>query len=72
MLWMKYIKDGFTEELAEKLGCKVYKEGVGLFVWNYEVTSAEVFIIESCMKINFITGTIFGNGEGTFGFTFVC
>jgi hypothetical protein len=29
---MKYIKDGFTEELAEKLGCKVYKEGVGLFV----------------------------------------
>jgi aspartate/methionine/tyrosine aminotransferase len=22
-----------TEQLAEKLGCKVYKEGVGLFVW---------------------------------------
>jgi DNA-binding transcriptional MocR family regulator len=22
-----------TEQLAEKLGCQVYKEGVGLFVW---------------------------------------
>jgi aspartate/methionine/tyrosine aminotransferase len=22
-----------TEQLAEKLGCKVHKEGVGLFVW---------------------------------------
>jgi hypothetical protein len=26
MLWMKSIKKA-TEELAEKLGCKVYKEG---------------------------------------------
>jgi hypothetical protein len=33
---MKYIKKRriVTEELAEKLGCKVYKEGVGLFVWD--------------------------------------
>jgi histidinol-phosphate/aromatic aminotransferase/cobyric acid decarboxylase-like protein len=23
----------FDEQLAEKLGCKVHKEGVGLFVW---------------------------------------
>ncbi|MBB1194514.1 aminotransferase [Flavobacterium sp. SOK18b] len=59
-----------TEELAEKLGCKVYKEGVGLFVWAKlpeGVTSAEVFIDRILHeKSIFITpGTIFGsNGEG--------
>ena len=59
-----------TEELAEKLGCKVYKEGVGLFVWAKlpdGVTSAEVFIDKILHeKSIFITpGTIFGsNGEG--------
>ena len=33
-----------TEQLAEKLGCEVYKEGVGLFVWAKlpeGITSAE-------------------------------
>jgi LL-diaminopimelate aminotransferase len=38
-----------TEQLAEKLGCKVYKEGVGLFVWAKlpaGSTSAEEFINE--------------------------
>nr|WP_314838353.1 aminotransferase class I/II-fold pyridoxal phosphate-dependent enzyme [uncultured Flavobacterium sp.] len=59
-----------TEELAEKLGCKVYKEGVGLFVWAKlpdGVTSAEAFIDRILHeKSIFITpGTIFGsNGEG--------
>ena len=36
-----------TEKLAEKLGCEVYKEGVGLFVWAKlpaGVDSAEDFI----------------------------
>ncbi|MFV8352347.1 aminotransferase class I/II-fold pyridoxal phosphate-dependent enzyme [Flavobacterium sp. XS2P14] len=59
-----------TEQLAEKLGCQVYKEGVGLFVWAKlpdGVTSAEVFIDRILHeKSIFITpGTIFGsNGEG--------
>ncbi len=59
-----------TEKLAEKLGCKVYKEGVGLFVWAKlpdGITSAEKFIDEILYdKSIFITpGTIFGsNGEG--------
>ena len=59
-----------TEELAEKLGCEVYKEGVGLFVWAKlpaGITSAEDFIDKILYeKYIFITpGTIFGsNGEG--------
>ena len=59
-----------TEQLAEKLGCKVYKEGVGLFVWAKlpdGITSAEQFIDGILYdKSIFITpGTIFGsNGEG--------
>ena len=59
-----------TEQLAEKLGCKVYKEGVGLFVWAKlpeGITSSEKFIDEILYnKSIFITpGTIFGsNGEG--------
>jgi aspartate/methionine/tyrosine aminotransferase len=59
-----------TEKLAEKLGCKVYKEGVGLFVWAKlpeGITSAEKFIDEILYEKHiFITpGTIFGsNGEG--------
>ena len=59
-----------TEALAEKLGCEVYKEGVGLFVWAklpVGITSAEDFIDKILYeKYIFITpGTIFGsNGEG--------
>lgn len=59
-----------TEQLAEKLNCKVYKEGVGLFVWAKlpeGIASAEKFIDEILhTKYIFITpGTIFGsNGEG--------
>ncbi|NGY38577.1 aminotransferase class I/II-fold pyridoxal phosphate-dependent enzyme [Flavobacterium sp. XN-5] len=59
-----------TEKLAEKLGCKVYKEGVGLFVWAKlpeGITSAEKFIDQILHeKYIFIApGTIFGsNGEG--------
>ena len=59
-----------TEKLAEKLGCEVYKEGVGLFVWAKlpnGITSAEKFIDRILYeKSIFITpGTIFGtNGEG--------
>lgn len=59
-----------TEQLAEKLHCKVYKEGVGLFVWAKlpeGVTSAEAFIDKILYEKHiFITpGTIFGsNGEG--------
>ncbi|MCL6462191.1 MAG: aminotransferase class I/II-fold pyridoxal phosphate-dependent enzyme [Flavobacterium micromati] len=59
-----------TELLAEKLGCEVHKEGVGLFVWAKlpdGITSAEKFINEILYeKSIFITpGTIFGsNGEG--------
>ena len=59
-----------TEQLAEKLGCAVYKEGVGLFVWAKlpaGIASAEAFINDILyQKHLFITpGTIFGsNGEG--------
>ena len=59
-----------TEQLAEKLNCKVYKEGVGLFVWAKlpdGIASAEEFIDKILYeKYIFITpGTIFGsNGEG--------
>jgi aspartate/methionine/tyrosine aminotransferase len=59
-----------TEYLAEKLGCEVYKEGVGLFVWAKlpaGITSSEDFIDKILYeKSIFITpGTIFGsNGEG--------
>jgi LL-diaminopimelate aminotransferase len=59
-----------TCQLAEKLGCTVYKEGVGLFVWAKlpeGITSAEAFIDEILYEKHiFITpGTIFGsNGEG--------
>ncbi|MBC5840993.1 aminotransferase class I/II-fold pyridoxal phosphate-dependent enzyme [Flavobacterium sp. F-380] len=61
---------GLTEQLAEKLGCQVYKEGVGLFVWAKlpeGIASAEAFINDILyQKHLFITpGTIFGsNGEG--------
>ena len=64
-----------TEQLAEKLGCKVYKEGVGLFVWAKlpdGITSAEKFIDEILYdKSIFITpGTIFGsNGNGYIRFS---
>ncbi|MCW2118607.1 pyridoxal phosphate-dependent aminotransferase [Flavobacterium sp. 7A] len=59
-----------TEQLAEKLNCTVYKEGVGLFVWAKlpeGITSSEAFIDQILNeKYIFITpGTIFGsNGEG--------
>ncbi len=59
-----------TEQLAEKLGCEVYKEGVGLFVWAKlpaGIVSSEDFIDKILYeKSIFITpGTIFGsNGEG--------
>ena len=59
-----------TEQLAEKLGCAVYKEGVGLFVWAKlpaGIESSEDFIDKILIeKSIFITpGTIFGsNGEG--------
>ncbi|AOW08329.1 pyridoxal phosphate-dependent aminotransferase [Flavobacterium gilvum] len=59
-----------VEQLAEKLGCEVYKEGVGLFVWAKlpaGITSAEDFIDKILYEKNiFIApGTIFGsNGEG--------
>ncbi len=59
-----------TEKLAEKLGCEVYKDGVGLFVWAKlpsGITSAEDFIDKILYENSiFITpGTIFGsNGEG--------
>ena len=59
-----------TEQLAERLGCEVNKEGVGLFVWAKlpsGITSAEKFIDQILQeKSIFITpGTIFGsNGEG--------
>ena len=59
-----------TEQLAEKLGCEVYKEGVGLFVWAKlpaGISSSEAFIDQILYEKHiFITpGTIFGsNGEG--------
>ncbi|NRT16128.1 aspartate/methionine/tyrosine aminotransferase [Flavobacterium sp. 28A] len=64
-----------TEQLAEKLNCKVYKEGVGLFVWAKlpdGVASAEAFIDAILYEKHlFITpGTIFGsNGEGYIRFS---
>jgi aspartate/methionine/tyrosine aminotransferase len=59
-----------TERLAEKLNCKVYKEGVGLFVWAKlpeGIISSEKFIDQILHEKDlFIApGTIFGsNGEG--------
>jgi LL-diaminopimelate aminotransferase len=59
-----------TEKLAEKLNCKVHKEGVGLFVWAKlpeGITSSEKFIDQILHEKHlFIApGTIFGsNGEG--------
>jgi aspartate/methionine/tyrosine aminotransferase len=59
-----------TEQLAEKLGCKVHKEGVGLFVWAKlpeGIVSAEKFIDQILQEksIFIAPGTIFGsNGEG--------
>ena len=59
-----------TEQLAEKLNCKVYKAGVGLFVWAKlpeGIASSEKFIDQILHEKNlFIApGTIFGsNGEG--------
>lgn len=64
-----------TDQLAEKLNCKVYKEGVGLFVWAKlpaGVASAEAFIDNILYEKHlFITpGTIFGsNGEGYIRFS---
>jgi len=64
-----------TEKLAEKLGCEVYKEGVGLFVWAKlpeGIESAEKFIDQILYEKHiFITpGTIFGsNGEGYIRFS---
>jgi aspartate/methionine/tyrosine aminotransferase len=64
-----------TEELATKLNCEVYKEGVGLFVWAklpLGIKSAESFIDTILHeKSIFITpGTIFGsNGEGYIRFS---
>jgi len=64
-----------TEKLAEKLGCKVYAAGVGLFVWAKlpeGIESAEKFIDEILYEKHiFITpGTIFGsNGEGYIRFS---
>ena len=64
-----------TEELAEKLGCEVYKEGVGLFVWAKlpkGIESSEKFIDQILYEKDiFITpGTIFGsNGEGYIRFS---
>ena len=64
-----------TEQLAEKLGCKVYKEGVGLFVWAKlpeGIESSEKFIDEILYEKHiFITpATIFGsNGEGYIRFS---
>jgi LL-diaminopimelate aminotransferase len=64
-----------TEQLAEKLNCKVYKEGVGLFVWAKlpeGITSAEKFVdqILQTKHIFIAPGTIFGsNGEGYIRFS---
>ena len=75
-VWFEYMNEIYkkrrilTEELAEKLGCTVYKEGVGLFVWAKlpeGIKSSEEFIDQILYeKSLFITpGTIFGsNGEG--------
>jgi aspartate/methionine/tyrosine aminotransferase len=64
-----------TEQLAEKLNCEVFKEGVGLFVWAKlpsGIKSAESFIDKILHEKNiFITpGTIFGsNGAGYIRFS---
>jgi LL-diaminopimelate aminotransferase len=67
-------KKGVTQ-LAEKLGCKVAKNSVGLFVWAKlpdNIESSEAFIDEILInKHVFITpGTIFGsNGNGYIRFS---
>lgn len=62
-------------QLAEKLGCEVVKNSVGLFVWAKlpsRIKSSEIFIDKILMEKNiFITpGTIFGsNGNGYIRFS---
>lgn len=64
-----------TEQLANKLGCEVYKEGIGLFVWAKlpeGMTSSEAFIDKLLYEksIFIAPGTIFGsNGEGYIRFS---
>lgn len=64
-----------TEQLANKLGCEVYKEGIGLFVWAKlpeGITSSEAFIDKLLYEksIFIAPGTIFGsNGEGYIRFS---
>ncbi|KIX20828.1 aminotransferase [Flavobacterium sp. 316] len=62
-------------QLAEKLGCEVVKNSVGLFVWAKlpsRIKSSEIFIDKILIEKNiFITpGTIFGsNGNGYIRFS---
>jgi aspartate/methionine/tyrosine aminotransferase len=64
-----------TEQLANKLGCEVYKVGIGLFVWAKlpeGFTSSEAFIDNILYEksIFIAPGTIFGsNGEGYIRFS---
>jgi DNA-binding transcriptional MocR family regulator len=55
---MKFTKTPrFDEQLAEKLGCKVHKEGVGLFVWAKlpeGSVSAEKFIDQILQEKSFL------------------
>jgi aspartate/methionine/tyrosine aminotransferase len=63
---MKFTKTPRFESLAEKLGCKVHKEGVGLFVWAKlpeGSVSAESLLIRFYKSI-FIAGIFGSNGEG--------
>ena len=64
-----------TEQLANKLGCEVYKEGIGLFLWAKlpeGIPSSESFIDKLLYEksIFIAPGTIFGsNGEGYIRFS---
>jgi DNA-binding transcriptional MocR family regulator len=53
---MKFTKRRVLTEQLEKLGCKVYKEGVGLFVWAKleGSVSAEKFIDQITGEVHFI------------------
>lgn len=78
--WFNHMNEIYTErrtlvfELAEKLGCTMDKNGVGMFVWAKlpDEVNAEVFIDKILVERHvFITpGTIFGsNGAGYIRFS---
>jgi hypothetical protein len=62
-----------TEDLPKKLGCKVYKEGVGLFGQNYPMElSAEAFIDRILHEKSILLQENYFGSNGGHSVCFVC